>query len=188
MVLEAQREIGGMFKKDYLNLQATSVNHGTNPATENEALTNWHNVRLFFDYSNLGKLKDKDQEKYNYLTRMLMPILRDYVYQTLKVQEKAKITPSKQECAGAYLSNELMNKDTHSDLILLVSADGGIDDDWVAFAAACQINEYTGRPTIGRINFNPYYLNSDFDLFFDSFGARHVDGNYFWIICNDFFN
>jgi len=53
---------------------------------------------------------------------------------------------------------------------LLVSADGDIDDDWVAFSAACQINEYTGRPTIGRINFNPYYLNTDFDLFFDSFG------------------
>jgi len=112
MVLAAQTEIGGMFNKDYLNLQASAANHGTAPTTENAALTNWHNVRLFFDYSNLGKLKDKDQEKYNYLTRMLMPILRDYVYQTLKVQEKAKIQPAQQECAGAYLSNELMNKHT----------------------------------------------------------------------------
>jgi len=113
MVLAAQTEIGGMFKKDYLNLADEAIyNKGTEATTSDPALTNWHNVRLFFDYSNLGKLEDTDQEKYNYLTRMLMPILRDYTYQALKVQEKAKVTPAQQECAGAYLSNELMNKST----------------------------------------------------------------------------
>jgi len=89
----------------------------------------------------------------------------------MKVQEKASITPTQQECAGAYLSSELIGEDTLADLILLVSAEGTQADNWVAYAAACQINEYTGRPTIGRINFNPYYLTSDFDLFFDSFGT-----------------
>lgn len=64
-----------------------------------------------------------------------------------------------------------MEKDIYADLVLLVSAEGNVTDDWVAYAAACQINEYTGRPIIGRINFNPHYLTSDFDLFFDSFGT-----------------
>ena len=73
MLLAAQRELGGMYRNS-INLQATTYDWGTTQTTDNAALTNWHNVQLFFDYSNLGNLKDHDEEKYNYLTRMLMPI------------------------------------------------------------------------------------------------------------------
>jgi len=37
MVLAAQQEIGGMFRDEFINLQATAVNTGTDPANDNSA-------------------------------------------------------------------------------------------------------------------------------------------------------
>ena len=54
---------------------------------------------------------------------MLMPIQRDYIYTVVNVQEKSLIRATQQECAQAYLSNEIMDKDIYADLILLVTAE-----------------------------------------------------------------
>lgn len=102
-----------------------------------------------------------------------MPIVRDYILDTLQVTERPSINISVRggKCAKAEISKALLTKTINADLLLVITTEGTKDDSFVAYASPCQIHPYSGRPVVGRVNFNLAYLNTDFDVFFDQFGT-----------------
>lgn len=150
-----------------VNVQVSAKTEEIWTATKGQSeveLTKWHNMNVFVDYSNLVGLRQKDEGKWSYLVQVLMPMVRDHVFQTLQVQENVSITPMITKCAGATISEDLLNKKTSADLILIVTADSDTKNQYISWAEHCQSNKYTGRPQIGRLNFNPTFLNTDMEL------------------------
>lgn len=172
----AEQTNEGSLEQVALGLNA--VDSGINDAIElgslagsNSWKTTWHSMQLYFDYSGIQTLKKADQSKYDFLTRMLMPMVRDYVLQLIKVQEVGVMVPQGDACAGAAISKKLRAKNVKTDLLVVVTAEGAASDAWVSWSAACQINSVTGRPTMIRLNVNPASFDFNFHNYSAAFGV-----------------
>lgn len=133
---------------------------------------NWHPLKIHFDYSNLNSIYESNTSSYDFITKMLMPTVRDYVNDTLMVREDSGVTFTNEggECAEAYGSPDIRNELVDADLILVITTESE-GKDTIASASPCQIHAVSGRPVVGRVNFNLKMIDNNFDLFFDQFGT-----------------
>ena len=99
------------------------------------------------------------QDKIDIITTRLMPAVVEIIQSYLKVNRVVgdfPLTPN--ACGPSYKMTSTASNNT--DFYILISAGPVGNIDTVAYAAPCA-TDVQGRPIIGRINFNPYFLKWD---------------------------
>jgi len=133
--------------------------------------SNWHAMKVLFDYSNIESLYQTKPTEYRYMVQFLFPIVRDWIEKNLKVtgtqMTKAMFNP----CRKASVPSNLFQQDIPADLIIMVTAADEPDASYVAWASACQVSGFSGRPDVGQVHINLKHLNTNFAQFFDTFGT-----------------
>lgn len=102
--------------------------------------------------------------KVSYITNNIMPAAIEIIQQSLSVNRlTTPLKPSPSSCGSQYIvpSDDSTNGIPNTDFYIYVSAGPVGNRDTLAFASACETDSGTGRPLVGRINFNPYFLTWD---------------------------
>lgn len=105
------------------------------------------------------------------MVQFLFPIVRDWIEKNLQVAGLNTATPNFNPCFKANVPAGLFEKEVPADLVIFVTAKNEPDEDFVAWASACQVGPSSGRPDAGQVHMNLKHLNTDFAMFFDVFGT-----------------
>ena len=105
-----------------------------------------------------------DSTKVAIITDNIMPAAMAIIEQSLSVNRlTANLKPSANSCGSQYVvpSSDTSTGIANTDFFIYVSAGPVGNTATLAFASACEVDGGSGRPLVGRINFNPYFLKWD---------------------------
>ena len=135
-----------------------------------QSIVPFHPLLIHYDTSNLEHIKNENSEMYTFMNTKLIPAVVKHMSDTFKVREVQLNRVSVDKCSEQPIPANLKT-DIKADLILIFTAEATKEDSFVAWASACQLHRTTLRPTVGRVNMNPYYLSTEPKKFFDQFGT-----------------
>jgi len=130
-----------------------------------------HKMQVLMDYSQIASMFNTHKAHYEYLVKMLFPMVRSWIQDNLSVLGNGKITPNFEKCSKVDVPTAIFNKEISADLVIIVTASNEPEKSYVAWASACQLNEVTFRPEMGRVNLNLAKLEKDFNKIYDIFGT-----------------
>lgn len=123
------------------------------------------------DYSNIENIYQTNKPAYNYLVKMLFPMVRSWIQDNLSVKGNQVVSPTRSTCYKATVPNNMRNRSVAADLIIIVTAENAPKESYVAWATSCQQDRNTLRPNMGQVNMNLHYLDTNIDRIYDVFGT-----------------
>jgi leishmanolysin len=144
-------------------------------------LGDFHPLKIHTDTSGMEAIRNSQPEMYAFMKNKLIPAVVQHMSDTFKVREAASIKVNTAQCAEFTVPSNYKTTATTADLILFFTAEAEKSDGFVAWASPCQLHGTTLRPTVGRVNMNPYHLSTENKKFFDQFAttlheAYHIMG------------
>jgi len=135
-----------------------------------QAIGNFHPLVIHYDTSDLEHIKKENPNMFTFMNTKLIPAVVKHMSDTFNVREVQLNKVNVDKCFNQPIPANL-KKDIKADLILIFTAEATKEDSFVAWAGACELHITTLRPTVGRINMNPYHLSTEPKKFFDQFGT-----------------
>jgi len=129
-----------------------------------------HQMNVLMYYGQMAHLFQSDPKGYNYLVKMLFPMVRGWIQDNLNVRGNGITTPDSRKCYKAQVPSEMYQTNVQADLIIFVTASND-DESYVAWATACQLDQNSRRPNMGQVHINLKYLDVKFSQIYDVFGT-----------------
>ena len=135
--------------------------------------TTFEPLKILTDTSGIEHFKSKDINMYNFITAILVPGVVEHIQKTIRVRSPQEVTvsPLQNQCQDYQVPSKYKSVTLNYGLILFFTAEGKPSDMFVAWAGACMLSPQDYRPTMGRINFNPYHLSNERKKLFDQFAT-----------------
>lgn len=130
------------------------------------------NFKIGIDYSRLAKIKTEVPEgeiKYKNLREKIFPSVVKHLEESYSVYggNTLSLSSTSDKC-GDYTIDENLRKSLNVSLVILVDWKYDKDDAFTAYAGACKVSTYDGRPIMGTIIINLYYLDAKNDVNFEN--------------------
>ena len=131
----------------------------------------WSNVRITYDFQFFNQSTVTNTTKYNFFVNNLMNAVRHFYQSSIKIfPNNRTIYPPSTLCGNPKFVINSNHGYNNTDMILFVTSENNKSADYIAWASVCQRDSlYFGRPNVGQINVNFYYLDWELTGFDPSF-------------------
>lgn len=128
-----------------------------------------HQMNVLMVYDLIDPLYKTDSVKYNFLVKMLFPIVRGWINDNLNIYGDGTTTPKSEKCVKATVPKRILSKQLLADQVLIITTSNEPTENTIAWASVCELDGTSFRPVMGQININVAHLNTDFNRVYETF-------------------
>ena len=171
-----QQRISEVLRRNFKTKQTTKTNLRVKDILLRKPPNPFH-LSVEYDYSLLHNYKDKmNKEALSYLQTIVFPKLARYIKYAFKVRHPTPITSLRANFGDSVQCYKKAKFSTRflehfkGGLGLLITFEGGKEDDFLAWSLPCSLDDISFRPVLGQLNVNPEFISLEsFNNIFGTF-------------------